>query len=103
MGSIILAKELVSVIIFTSILAAAISLQSTALISLTSKQTTSEQGVTMGLSNSFVSLGRIAGPILGGLLLDTFLNLPFAGAAVLLLIAFFISLKWIGESKAEII
>jgi len=97
LGSLILSNGLVSVIVCTSILAAAISLQSTALISLTSKRTKSEQGVTMGLSNSFVSLGRIAGPILGGLMLDTNIYLPFAAGAGLLLTAAILSLKWTRE------
>lgn len=99
MGCMILANGLVMVLIFTAILAIAISLQSTALMSLTSRQATTEQGVTMGLSNSFVSLGRIVGPILGGVLLDMHLNLPFAGAAGMLLIAFLLSLIWIRRDK----
>jgi DHA1 family multidrug resistance protein-like MFS transporter len=98
LGSMILTNGLVSVILCTSILATAVSLQSTALISLTSKRTLSEQGVTMGLSNSFVSLGRIAGPILGGLLLDVYIHLPFAAGAGLLLTAAILSLKWTGKA-----
>jgi DHA1 family multidrug resistance protein-like MFS transporter len=97
LGSMILSNGLVSVILSTSILATAISLQSTALISLTSKRTTSEQGVTMGLNNSFVSLGRIAGPILGGLLLDKNIYLPFTVGAGLLLTAAILSLNWTRE------
>jgi DHA1 family multidrug resistance protein-like MFS transporter len=36
-----------------------------------------EQGITMGLNNSFVSLGRIAGPSLAGFLFDLNYSLPF--------------------------
>ncbi len=99
LGLMLAANGLISTLLFTAILAVALSLQSTALISLTSKHATTEQGVTMGLSNSFVSLGRIVGPITGGVLLDINLNLPFAGAAGLLSIAFILSLFWIRKSQ----
>ena len=98
----LVAKGFIAILLFTTILAVAISLQSTALISLTSKHATTEQGVTMGLSNSFVSLGRIVGPIAGGVLLDININLPFAGAAGMLSIAFILSLFWIKKSKRVI-
>ena len=98
----LVANGFIAILLFTTILAVAISLQSTALISLTSKHATTEQGVTMGLSNSFVSLGRIVGPIAGGVLLDININLPFAGAAGMLSIAFILSLFWIKKSKRVI-
>jgi len=101
LGLILLASNIVSITLITAVLAMAASMQSTALISLTSKYTSAEQGVTMGLSNSFVSLGRIIGPVLGGLLLDAHLNLPFTGGAILLFGTFFISLVWIKPAEAN--
>jgi MFS family permease len=68
-----------------------------AITSLTSKRTTLNQGVTMGLSNSFVSLGRIFGPTLGGLVFDLYWGLPFVTASVFMLIGFLLSLRWIRE------
>jgi DHA1 family multidrug resistance protein-like MFS transporter len=65
-----------------------------AIISLTSKDTTLSQGVTMGLSNSFISLGRIVGPLLGGLVFDLHWGLPFLSGALIMLIGFFGSLRW---------
>jgi MFS family permease len=47
-----------------------VELLTPAVMSLTSKKAPLEQGITMGLSNSFVSLGRIAGPSLAGFLFD---------------------------------
>lgn len=44
----------------------ATALLAPAVASLTSRRSTLEQGITMGLSNSAQSLGRIAGPALGG-------------------------------------
>ena len=103
LGLMPLANGLISVILITGLLAVAVSLQGISLTSLTSKLATTEQGVTMGLSNSFVSLGRIVGPILGGVLLDINLNLPFNGAAGMLLIAFIFSTIWIGKQSYKIL
>ena len=101
MGVLPLAGGLTGIIVLTAIMAAAIALQGTALISLISRRTTTEQGVTMGLSNSFVSLGRIVGPVIGGALLDAHLNLPFLGASALLLLAFLLSTLWVQNSQSE--
>lgn len=46
------------------------ALLSPAVTSLTSKRATLDQGITMGLSNAFISLGRIAGPLVEGILFD---------------------------------
>lgn len=64
-----------------------------AITSLTSKRATLSQGVTMGLSNSFISLGRIFGPLLGGLAFDLHWGLPFLCGALVMLIGFFGSLR----------
>jgi len=53
----------------------------------------------MGLSNSFVSLGRIVGPILGGIVLDVNLNLPYLSGAGFMLLGFLVSLFWIKPEK----
>jgi DHA1 family multidrug resistance protein-like MFS transporter len=65
-----------------------------AIMSLTSKGTTLSQGVTMGLSNSFISLGRIFGPLFGGLVFDVHWGLPLWSGALIMLIGFFGSLRW---------
>ena len=58
--------------------------------SLTSKRSTISQGAAMGLSNSFVSLGRIFGPMIGGLVFDLNLNLPFVVGGLIMGIGMFI-------------
>ena len=68
-----------------------------ALTSLTSKRTTLDQGLTMGLSNSFVSLGRIFGPTMGGMVFDLHWSLPFVTASAVMLIGFLLSLRWVKQ------
>ncbi len=63
-----------------------------ALSSLTSKRATGGQGVAMGLNNSFMSLGRVVGPSLAGLLLDVNLSYPYIFGAAIMLIGFVLSL-----------
>jgi len=61
-----------------------------AISSLTSKRATLSQGITMGLSNSFVSLGRIVGPPIGGFSFDLHWSLPFVLGALFLFSGFFV-------------
>ena len=72
----------------TSILTPAVS-------SLTSKRAATQQGMAMGLSNSFMSLGRIAGPLWAGFVLDLNLIYPFISGAVVMSIGFIVSLVWL--------
>lgn len=59
--------------------------------SLISKQATSGQGMSMGLNNAFMSLGRIVGPILAGVLLDANLSLPYLSGGLIFLACFLLS------------
>ena len=72
--------------------------------SLTSKRAESKQGMAMGLSNSFMSLGRIAGPLWSGFVFDINIILPYISGAVTMLIGFVISVFWLkgDERTAEI-
>jgi len=55
--------------------------------SLVTKKTTGGQGASLGLMQSFGSLGRILGPVVGGALYAFNLNAPYAlGSFVLLLL-----------------
>jgi len=70
-----------------------------AAFALISKQATVGQGAAMGLSNSFMSLGRIAGPIWAGFLFDINLNYPYLSGSILMLVGFILSLRWM-KSKS---
>lgn len=60
--------------------------------SLISRRTDQGQGVTMGLTNSFLSLGRIIGPLWAGFVYDIQMNLPYLTGAVILLVGFGLSI-----------
>ena len=91
----LLADTFLAVILTTAFFGLTVSLQSPALLSLTSRRATVSQGIAMGLSNSFVSLGRIVGPILGGVVLDINFNLPYLSGAIFMLLGFLVSVLWI--------
>ena len=91
-GLLLLVTSFWAVILATAFFALAYSMTNPALLALISRRATVSQGVAMGLSNSFVSLGRIVGPILGGALLDVHLSLPYIGGAAMMLVGFAVSL-----------
>jgi DHA1 family multidrug resistance protein-like MFS transporter len=62
---------------------------------LTSRRATSGQGIAMGLNNAFMSLGRIAGPVLAGALFEINLNLPYLIGALIMALGLIISLIWL--------
>ncbi len=62
---------------------------------LTSRRATTGQGVAMGLNNAFMSLGRIAGPVLAGYLFDQGVNLPYLAGAVIMALGLVIGLIWL--------
>jgi DHA1 family multidrug resistance protein-like MFS transporter len=100
-GLLLLANDFVTVILATALFAVTYSVTNPALLSLTSQRATVEQGIAMGLSNSFVSLGRIVGPILGGAVLDIHLSLPYISGAAIMFVGFLASLVWISPSTQE--
>ncbi|OQY36347.1 MAG: hypothetical protein B6243_03395 [Anaerolineaceae bacterium 4572_5.2] len=100
-GLMLLANTFLTVILTTAFFALTVSLQSPALFSLTSRRAKVPQGIAMGLSNSFVSLGRIVGPILGGVVLDIHLNLPYISGAIIMLAGFAFSLVWFRSQSSD--
>src|SRR5512136_172154 len=68
-------------------------------LSLTSQRATIGQGAAMGPSNSFMSLGRIVGPIWAGLAFDVNFDYPYLSGAAILFIGFLISLVWVTQRQ----
>ncbi len=97
-----LANSFVTVILTTAFLGLAASIQSPALLSLTSRRATIPQGIAMGLSNSFISLGRIAGPLFAGFVFDINILLPYLGGAVIMCIGFGVSLFTLKGEQVEL-
>lgn len=85
------ARNFAEVLITVSFFVISNAMLNPAVAALISKRTVSGQGVTMGLTNSFLSLGRIAGPLTAGLLFDVQMNLPYLSGAVIMLVGFIIA------------
>lgn len=66
-----------------------------AVTSITSKRAVLSQGVTMGLSNSFISLGRVFGPALGGVVFDVDVGLPFLCGSAVMVIGWLVAARWV--------
>lgn len=81
---ILLAPNIILLVIATIIYMVGNSLMSPTSSSLVTKQGHQSQGASLGLFQSFGSLGRILGPISGGALYGLFMGLPYVTGAILL-------------------
>ncbi|MGD2158247.1 MAG: MFS transporter, partial [Anaerolineales bacterium] len=88
----LLADTFPTILLTTGFLIFATALLIPAVTSLTSKHTTTNQGITMGMSNSFMSLGRIVGPLWAGFAFDINIAYPYISGALVMLVGFMISL-----------
>ena len=70
-------------------------------VSLTSQRAEMGQGAAMGLSNSFSSLGRIAGPIWAGFSYDVAAAYPFWSGVAAMLLGFVVSLVWVRSEQQQ--
>ncbi len=66
--------------------------------SLISRRADMGQGIAMGLNNSFMSLGRVVGPLTAGFLFDIDLGLPYLSGAVINMIGFLLCLVFLHAS-----
>lgn len=95
----LLANSFVTVLLTTCLFTLPVALLRPAVISLTSKQADTRQGMAMGLNGSFTSLGRIVGPTWAGFAFDVNYRFPYLSGAAILLIGFFISLVWVSQES----
>src|SRR5512139_2271861 len=91
----LLANTYVAVLFTTGIFTFSITFLRPSIHSLTSKRTNVGQGASMGLSNSFVSLGRVLGPLYAGIVFDINPNYPYISGALILFAVFIMSLVWV--------
>ena len=94
----LLAVTYPGVLLATGIFILSKTLLRTVIISLASKRATVGQGTTMGLSNSFMSLGRIVGPIWAGFIFDVNVNYPYLSGAAIMFVGFLVSLVWVSQA-----
>jgi DHA1 family multidrug resistance protein-like MFS transporter len=73
------------------------SLLRPAVSSLISKRASGGQGKVMGWNNSFMSLGRIIGPMLAGFLFDIKTSYPYLNGSSIMLMGFIASLLWLKD------
>ena len=97
----LLANSYLMILAATAFFALMTALQVPALTSLTSRRAEVPQGIAMGLSNAFVSLGRIVGPIWGGIALDIQAGLPYLSGAVVMVTGFGMSLAWLPKKTGR--
>jgi len=93
----LLATTYPTILLTTGFFVLTVALLRPAVASLTSQRATTGQGVALGLNNSFMSLGRIAGPLWAGYLFDVNYNLPYLSGSLIMLLGFFFSLIWVRQ------
>jgi DHA1 family multidrug resistance protein-like MFS transporter len=94
-----LATTYLTVLLTTGVFILAIALLGPALNALISERTSMPQGMTMGLTNVFASLGRIVGPVWAGYAFDLDINYPYYSGAAIVLIGFLVSLVGIQKER----
>jgi MFS transporter, DHA1 family, multidrug resistance protein len=97
-----LANTFIMFLVAIGVFTMAIAILAPAVSALISQQTTLEQGLTMGLSNAAQSLGRIAGPLLGGIAFDISLEYPNYLGAIVMGIGFVVSLFTLTEVRTGV-
>lgn len=80
-----------TMIVITSIVFFSGDILRPAVTTLLSKTAGENQGYVAGMNSAYTSLGIIIGPIIGGILFDINIDMPYVFAAVVLIIAFVIS------------
>ena len=91
----LLANTYLTILLATAFFILSKTLLRPSAFALISKRSEGSQGVAMGLSNSFMSLGRIAGPIWAGYVFDVNVNYPYLSGSLFMFVGFLISLIWV--------
>ncbi|WP_100330521.1 MFS transporter [Bacillus xiapuensis] len=96
-----LANSFAGVLVTTGIFFIGNSLLRPSVNSLLSKQAGPQQGYIMGLNNSFLSLGNVAGPLAAGGLFEWNLHLPYMFGAAIMLFGFSLTYRWAKQHSQE--
>ena len=95
------AWDFYSILVTTGLFILSKTLLRPAAFALISNQAEKDQGAVMGLSNSFMSLGRIIGPIWAGFVFDLDPNYPYLSGSIFMLVGFIISLFTVKAQKVQ--
>ncbi|MFY0760303.1 MFS transporter [Metabacillus dongyingensis] len=93
------ADSFATVLLTTSVFFLGNSILRPSLNTFISKLAGSKQGMVMGLNNSFMSLGNVAGPILAGYVFEYQINLPYYIGAAVMLAALISTKVWISRRQ----
>ncbi len=88
----LLATNYAGMLITVGIFALFNALLKPATLAIISKKATMSQGSAMGIAESFMSIGRIIGPLWAGYILDVNIYYPYISGALLFMFVFLISL-----------
>jgi DHA1 family multidrug resistance protein-like MFS transporter len=78
------------------------SLLRPSLNSFISKLAGSRQGLVMGLNNSFLSLGNVAGPVLAGIFFEINIHIPYLFGACIMLFGLILTKFWLVKKNKEV-
>jgi len=95
----LLANSYTWVLLATGFFSFAVTFLRPSIHSLTSQRSTVGQGASLGLSNSFVSLGRVVGALSAGALFDFRMEFPYLIGAGILFSGLLASLVWLKQGN----
>lgn len=96
-----LATGFTTVLLTTCLFFLGNSLLRPSLNSFISKLAGSRQGLVMGLNNSFLSLGNVAGPILAGIFFEINIHIPYLFGACIMLFGLIVTKIWLARRKEQ--
>ncbi|ADC50339.1 MULTISPECIES: MFS transporter [Alkalihalophilus] len=97
-----LAFDFVTVIFTTCLFFLGNSILRPSVNTMISKLAGDRQGMIMGLNNSFLSLGNVAGALLAGLMFEWNMYLPYSIGALTMFVGFFATVSWLSRRKETI-
>lgn len=95
------ANTYVSILLATGFFVLSKTFLRPSVLSLISQRAPIRQGAAMGISNSFMNLGRIVGPIWAGVVFDVNITYPYLSGAAILFAGFLISLASVRGREKE--
>jgi DHA1 family multidrug resistance protein-like MFS transporter len=97
----LLANSYLTILLATGFFILSKTLLRPAAFALISKRAAGGQGAAMGLSNSFMSLGRIVGPVWAGFIFDVNVDYPYLSGSLIMFIGFLASLLWVRQEAPQ--